>query len=205
MIRTFLTIFLFVIGSNTFAAGDPAAGKQKSGICVTCHGSDGNSVNPQWPSIAGQHPHYLERQMTAIKSGQHRQSPLMAPMVATMTEQDFADLAAYYASIPRRGTMADEQSIGLILLGEALYRGGNKERGTPACMGCHGPDGAGNNLAGFPMISEQHATYTAQQLEAFRDGTRTTDPQNMMQDIAGKLSDEEIRAVSEYLAGLRSQ
>ncbi len=127
----------------------------------------------------------------------------MAPMVGALTDQDIANLAAYFASLPRRATMANEQAMEQVALGEKLFRGGNKETGVPACMGCHGPDGAGNNLAGFPMVSAQHVTYTKMQLLAFRDGSRSNDPQGMMRDVAQRLSDEEIQAVSEYLAGLR--
>ena len=202
MSRTFFAVCIMLMSTATMAEGDIAAGQTSAALCAACHGPDGNSTNPEWPSIAGQHENYLASQIKAVQSGE-RPSPLMAPMVATLSAQDIDNLAAYFASLPRRGMMANEAAMESVALGEKLYRGGNKESGIPACMSCHGPDGTGNNLAGFPMIATQHAKYTSMQLLAYRDASRANDPQGMMRDIAARLTDEEIEAVSEYLAGLR--
>ena len=205
MIRTVFAV-LWVMAITTgaaSAAGDAKAGKTKAAICASCHGIDGNSTNPEWPSLAGQHPKYLTNQVIAFKQGTTRSNILMAPMIQAMTEQDIEDVAAFYATLPRRGMFADKNAKEVVALGERLYRAGKKETATAACMGCHGPNGAGNSLAGFPQIASQHATYTAMQLKMFRSGERSNDPQGMMRDAASKLTDDEIDALAQYLAGLR--
>jgi cytochrome c553 len=196
---TLVFICLFSLSSD-LAAGDAAAGKAKATVCAACHGVDGNSTNPDWPSLAGQHASYIADQVAIFQEGKLRTNPLMAPMIAGLSDQDREDIAAYFASQTRRGLFASGDAD--LELAEKLYRGGNAEKGTPACMACHGPDGSGNALARFPSIGGQHAKYTATQLLAYRDGTRSSDPQGMMRDIASRLSDVEIEALSEYLAGL---
>ena len=204
MIRTALTVLLLSLGITgaANAAGDAAAGKAKSALCAACHGADGNSTNPEWPSLAGQNEAYLTKQLVEFQEGKTRNNPVMAPMIANLNAQDVADVSAYFASLPRRGMFADKDAMEMIQKGERLYRGGNKEKGIAACMGCHGPDGSGNSLAGIPSLGNQHAKYTAMQLTAFRDGARTNDLNDMMQDVAERLTDDEIRAVSAYLTGL---
>lgn len=200
--KKFLTLVavscMFTAGP-AMAAGDAAAGKAKSAVCAACHGADGNSTNPVWPKLAGQNERYLVKQLQAFKGGEQRANALMAPMVANLSEQDMEDLAAYFASQPASGGYTSEERMAL---GKKIFHGGNGETGVAACMSCHGPDGSGNPLAGFPALAGQHAVYTASQLRAFRDGTRTSDPNEMMRYIGGRITDEEIDAVAEYAAGL---
>ncbi len=189
------------------AAGDPEAGEQKSQPCVACHGVAGVSVNPAWPNIAGQGEKYLIDQLHLFKD-KVRVNALMNPQAENLSDQDIKDLAAYYSSQePARGSAdPDKEYKGekLYEIGERIYRGGNSETGVPACMSCHGPDGAGNGPAKFPHLAGQHAAYTAATLRAYRSGDRyhPDDNLNMMKDIAAYMSDTEIDAVSEYISGL---
>lgn len=187
------------VGGAAFAAGDKAAGKQKSATCAACHGEDGNSINAEWPKLAGQHEDYIVKQLMEFKSGD-RVNATMASMAAPLSQQDMRDLAAYFASQPIKPGTADETKVAL---GEALYRGGNSASGVPACAACHAPNGMGNPAAKFPRLAGQHAKYTAIQLKAFRQGARANDAGAMMRNIAAKITDAEIEAVSEYIAGLR--
>lgn len=182
--------------------GDPVAGQSKAAVCSACHGADGNSANPMWPKIAGQNAPYLARQIHAIKNREGRDNAAaatMVPMVANLSDQDIADLAAYFATQSVEFGKADPGSIER---GERLFRGGDPDRGVPACMSCHGPAGRGNAPAAFPLLAGQHPAYTAKQLEAYRSGERTTDPNAMMRDVAQRLSDADIAALAEYLSGL---
>ncbi|MEZ5476235.1 MAG: c-type cytochrome [Thiolinea sp.] len=151
--------------------GDPAAGKTKSATCAACHGADGNSTNPEWPKLAGQTETYLFKQLKNFKAGQDadggRYNASMAPMVASLSEQDMADLAAYFSSQTAKPGSADETQVDL---GRQVYKGGNNESGVPACAACHGPNGTGNPAAKFPALAGQHAKYTEIQLQAFGKG-----------------------------------
>lgn len=170
------------------------------GQCAACHGPDGNSINPEWPSLAGQHPKYVIQQLQAYKSGE-RENPNMSAMVTNLSEDDMVALAEYYAEgAPKIGAIETEQ----IAAGEKLYRGGDKAKGIPACMACHGPNGAGNPAANYPALRGQHAKYTSIQLEAYRSGQRKTgaERKSMMQTIAAKMSDEDIASVARYLNAL---
>jgi cytochrome c553 len=181
------------------AAGDAAAGQAKAVTCSACHGADGNSLNPEWPSLAGQHESYTIKQLQAFKSGA-RQNVLMSGQAMGLSDQDMADLAAYFASQKPARKTADPA---LVKTGEQLYRGGNKVTGTPACLACHGPDGLGNITAAWPLVSGQHATYTATQLAAYRSGERSTDGDTqIMRNVAARLTDDEIKAVASYIQGL---
>ena len=206
MIRTALLAFsvLALTTSVSLAAGDANAGKGKAALCISCHGLDGNGSpsNAEWPALAGQHASYTADQIRAFQEGTTRSNLIMQPMIAGLTEQDIEDVAAYYESLPRRIRFADENARDEIAFGERLYRGGNIERGIPACMGCHGPAGTGNGPAGFPALANQTAEYTAIQLNLFKSGERSNDKNMMMQDVAAKLSSEDIQALSKYLAGL---
>ena len=193
------TVLLYTAVSFNALAGDPAAGEAKAAICASCHGPAGNSVNPQWPKLAGQHAGYTAKQIRDFKAGTTRNDALMAPMIAGLSEQDIEDIATYYASRSSTGGFASDE---LHALGERIYRGGNMQSGVPACIACHGPRGAGNGPAGFPRLAGQHATYTAKQLEDWRTGLRTNDPNGMMADAVRYLTPMETRAVSEYIAGL---
>jgi cytochrome c553 len=180
-------------------AGDAEAGRAKSTTCAACHGTDGNSPNPLWPNIAGQHESYIIASLQAYKDGV-RNDPLMTGMAAGLSEQDMMDLAAFYAGQERQALEADPE---LVELGERIYRGGNMESGVTACIACHGAQGRGNPAAGWPVIAGQHATYTAEELREYRAGNRVTDMNSMMRDIAGRMTDEEIEAVASYIQGLR--
>lgn len=185
--------------TTVHAEGDPQAGKAKAAACAACHGPDGNSPNGQWPTLASQHPRYIVYQLKAFKSGE-RQNPVMQGMAAGLSEQDMEDIAAYYAQQEIRIGSADPA---LVEKGQALYRGGDAENGIPACTACHGPSGLGNGPALYPRLSGQHAEYVALALRAYRDGQRTASPKaEMMSEIAGRLTDEQIRAVSSYVEGL---
>lgn len=181
------------------AAGSAEAGQAKAIVCAACHGVDGNSLNPEWPSIAGQNEAYLVRSMKAFKSGE-RSNVLMTAQAAPLGDQDIADLAAYFASKTRQPKTANPD---LVVTGERLYRGGNKDSGIGACIACHGPDGAGNAPAGYPAIGGQHAAYTAAQLKAYRSGERSSDANQMMRNTTARLTDAEIEAVASYIQGLR--
>ncbi|MBP9956159.1 c-type cytochrome [Geopseudomonas guangdongensis] len=181
------------------AAGDAAAGQAKTAVCGACHSPDGNSLAPNFPKLAGQGERYLLKQLNDIKSG-NRQVVEMTGLLTNLSDQDLADIAAYYASQTGSIGQADPK---LVERGEALFRGGNLEAGMPACTGCHSPNGAGNDLAGFPKLNGQHATYVAKQLTDFREGNRTNDGDSMiMRAIAAKLSNKDIEAVSSYIQGL---
>ncbi|GBL06246.1 cytochrome c [Glaciecola sp. KUL10] len=191
--------------SAVFAKGDPEAGKAKSMVCAACHGNDGNSMIPMNPKIAGQHEGYLYKQLSEFKLASQtggkegRNNAVMNGMAAPLSDQDMKDLAAYFAS---QDLKAGETPEDVIEAGEQLYRGGDEERGITACIACHGPDGKGMGLAGFPVISGQHAEYTKSQLEMFKSGQRNNDHNGMMRDIAKKLTDEDINILSKYVAGL---
>lgn len=180
-----------------YAAGDAGAGEAKSVACAACHGPDGNSPNPEWPKLAGQHPAYLVTQLHAFKAGQ-RQNAMMAPMAKNLSEQDMQDLAAYFAGQALKLTGAANAQ--LAEQGERLYRGGIAKRQVAACMGCHGPSGQGIPPR-FPRLSGQHAVYTQQQLLAFKAGRRRSDA-DIMTGIAFLLSEQEIKALAEYVSGL---
>jgi cytochrome c553 len=182
------------------AAGNKDAGQAKSATCVACHGMEGNSANPEWPSLAGQHASYVAKQLKHFKASE-RSNPLMTPMAMMLADQDVEDLAAYYAATAPKPTGEAEPSK--VKLGEKLYRSGNPAAGVPACAGCHGPTGAGNPGAAYPRIGGQHAVYAATQLRAYKSGARATDPNAMMRTITAKLSEQEIDAVASYLQGLR--
>lgn len=181
------------------AAGDKTAGKAKSAVCAGCHAADGNSVNPEWPKLAGQHESYIYKQLVEFKSGA-RQDALMAGQVAALSDQDMQDLAAYFAGQVGSEGQADEATLAE---GEALYRGGNNAAGIAACMGCHAPNGKGNPMAKFPALGGQHATYTINQLKNFRSGARANDAGKMMRNVAVRMTDAEIEAVANYIAGLK--
>ncbi len=180
------------------AAGDAAAGQTKAAACASCHGADGNSANPDWPKLAGQHDKYLVKQLTDFKAGD-RKNAMMAPMAAGLSEQDMADIAAFFASQTQNGGKADPAQVAA---GEKLYRGGNVTTGVAACMACHAPNGMGNPQANFPSLSGQHAAYIVIQLKNFRSGERANDAGKMMQNIAARMTDAEMLAVASYIEGL---
>lgn len=179
-----------------YAQGSVEAGGQKSAVCAACHGPDGNSPNPEWPSLAGQHQNYIVAQLRAFQEGS-RQDPLMTPMALGLSEQDMLDLAAFYHA---QAPVGKEAEPDLVEHGRQIYLGGDLERGIAACVACHGPTGRGNPLAGYPIVAGQHASYATATLNNYASGER---PNPIMQEIAVRMSDEDIRAVSAYLQGLR--
>ncbi len=181
------------------AAGDAAAGQAKAAVCIACHGPDGNSPNPQWPKLAGQHPSYIEKQLAEFKAGV-RKNELMLPMALMLSEQDMANVAAFFSSQQQAPGVADAEQVEL---GEKIYRGGNRATGVAACMACHGPSGIGNPAAKFPRISGQHAVYVEKALKDFRSGARANDMNKMMRGVASKMTDKEIAAVAQYVQGLQ--
>lgn len=179
--------------------GDAGAGAAKAAACIACHGPNGNSLNPEWPKLAGQHEDYLLKQLRAFKAGE-RQNELMTPMTAPLSEQDMRDIAAYFAAQAISEAQANAE---LLSAGERVYTGGNLESGVVACAGCHGPSGVGNPAAGFPRLAGQHAAYVAKALKDYRAGTRSSDLNGMMRGVANDLTDAEIAAVAEYVTNLR--
>ncbi|MGB5209561.1 MAG: c-type cytochrome [Gammaproteobacteria bacterium] len=179
--------------------GSAEAGKAKSAVCAACHGMDGNSINPEWPSLAGQHEDYIAVQLTAFQTGE-RQNVLMTPQAMNLSDQDKADLAAYYAAQMLTPKEADPK---LVERGKAIYLGGDPTRGISACIACHGPNGKGNPLADYPNVAGQYATYLASQLRLYASGERSSDPNRMMRSIASRMTDEDIRTVTAYMQGLR--
>jgi len=187
--------------SPTLAQGSAEAGQAKAAPCAACHGVDGNSVAPEWPSLAGQHASYIVRQLEAYQSGE-RQDVLMSAFANTLSAEDMRDLAAYFATLPavQRGSDPD-----LVELGQRVYRSGLPDRGVAACIACHGPAGRGNSLATYPVVRGQHATYVVNTLRAYASGDRRSDGtiNQMMRDIAITLREDEIQAVASYMQGLR--
>jgi cytochrome c553 len=184
---------------TTAQQGSVDAGRAKSATCAACHGVDGNSVTPDWPSLAGQHPEYIVKQLKAFKSGE-RKNVTMLPFAQMLSDQDALDVAAYFAAQKPTPKGADPA---LISLGQQIYRGGLPARGIPACIACHGPTGHGNPFAAFPRISWQHAPYVTKSLQDYKSGERTSDGANqMMRNVASLLKDDEIRALASYVQGL---
>jgi cytochrome c553 len=198
-----LSVSVALAAGTVHAAGNAAAGKEKATTlgCIACHGEDGNSPNPIWPKLASQHPSYLARQIGAFKAGD-RKDDAMSPMALMITtDEDLADLTAYFSSQKQQpGEAASPEQAAI---GQTLFRGGNSTSGVPACAGCHGPQGLGNAPANFPRIAGQHAAYVEKALKDYRAGVRTSDPNQMMRGVAGKLTDPEIAAVAAYLQGMK--
>lgn len=184
------------INSAAHAGGSVEAGQEKSVVCAACHGPDGNSFNPEWPSLAGQHAGFIVSQLQAFQDGV-RENPLMSPMAIGLSEQDMLDLAAFYAAQAPAALEADPD---LVERGQRIFKGGDLGRGITACIACHGPTGQGNPMANYPVVAGQHATYSLLSLQAYASGARRN---TMMQDIASRMTDEDMRAVSAFLQGLR--
>lgn len=205
-----LAVVVGALAAQSLAAqgvikGDPAKGQQiATQVCAACHAADGNSAISVNPGLAGQHPEYTYKQLVNFKpqggKPAERNNAVMAGMVANLSDDDMKNLAAYFASQKAKPGVARDAN--LVKQGEAIYRGGVAAKGVPACASCHSPNGAGMP-AQFPRLAGQHADYTSGQLKAFRVGQRANDAAQMMRGVAAKMSDQEIAAVSEYIAGLR--
>ena len=182
----------------TPAKVDAALGEQKyTAVCAACHAADGNSSIPANPKLAQQHPEYLVKQLQEFKSGK-RANAVMAGFAATLSDEDMKNIAAFLSKQKAKPGFAKDKQ--LVALGEKIWRGGVPDRQIAACAGCHSPNGAGIP-AQYPRLSGQHADYTVKQMVAFRDGTRANNA--VMQGVAAKMNDREIKAVSDYIAGLR--
>lgn len=218
MKKLLIAVFVLFGMTSAYAGGDAAAGKTKSAACAACHGADGNSLAAAFPKLAGQGERYLVKQMKDIQCGALSESeqkqrkcagrsvPQMAGQLDKLSDQDLADIAAYYAG---QAISVGQAKEALVQKGEAIYRGGISEKGVAACTACHSPTGKGNAPAGFPALSGQHADYVVAQLKAFRkaaDGDKTgrmnDGETSVMRDIAYRMSDADIEAVSSYVSGL---
>jgi cytochrome c553 len=201
------SLFATAIAAEPPAKGDAAAGATKAAVCGACHGATGNSVNPEWPSLAGQHHGYISEQLALLKAGV-RVAPVMAPMAMALSNEDMADLGAYFEQQTPAGL---EANADLWQAGEKLYRGGDTTRSIPGCLGCHGPNGRGNGPAHWPQIRSQQSGYVVNQLKNYAANARYVaangqqPPANaqIMQTIALRLSDADMKALAAYLQGLR--
>ena len=205
MNKTLAAIATILLASGSVSAeglleGSVEAGKAKAVVCGACHGIDGNSVNPEWPSLAAQHATYSYEQLMAFKNGL-RANPLMTGQAMALSEEDMRNLSVYYeAQAAASKSVADPDVIDK---GEQIYRGGIREKNVAACIACHGPTGQGNPAAAYPVIAGQYAVYAAKQLRDYTSGARKSDGSTrMMRDIASRLSEEEIIAVTSYIQGL---
>ncbi len=186
--------------ADPFAGGNAEAGAAKAVTCAACHGPGGNSVNPEWPKLAGQSSKYVYEQLVAFKTGK-RVQPIMQAQAAPLSEQEMRDLAAYFGAQKQQPGVANPASV---KTAEKLFRAGDAERALPACAGCHGPKGSGNPAAGYARIGGQHAPYTAGQLKIFRTGDRSQSVNSKtMAAVAAKLTDAEIEALASYVNGLQ--
>lgn len=210
------------IAQGASLLGDAKAGAAKAAVCGACHGVDGNSLAPNFPKLAGQNERYLQKQIHDIKAWDAETNPAkksstgrtvmeMTGILTNLNEQDIADVAAYFSSQNTQLSGAKKMEVqvnsGLkvdaLELGAKVYRAGNLASGVPACTGCHAPDGKGNAAAGFPRLSGQHPDYIEKQLTNFRAGNRTNDGDTMpMRGVAEKLSDADIKALANFIAGL---
>ena len=202
--KKFLTIALVLAAAGAAlqvqADGDAAAGKGKAAVCGACHGADGNSSGAQFPKLAGQNASYIQAQLNNFKSGK-RENAIMSGQAKGLSDQDIQDLAAYFSS---QTLQVGEAEAGQVKQGEQLYRNGNKAENVPACAACHSPDGSGNFSMKVPSLSGQHSAYVVTQLQNYAAGTRTTDPNKMMETIASRLSPAEMQAVGSYIEGLHA-
>lgn len=201
---------LFLSGAafaaDPFVGGDAEAGAGKAAVCGACHGPGGNSTNPAWPKLAGQHARYTREQLALLKSGE-RPDAVMNAQAANLSEQDMDDLSAYFASQSATPGIASPDAVALA---QPLYRNGVAERGLPACGSCHGPDGAGNAGAAYPRIGGQHADYLGKVLRDYRSRAAAVAAKEVkvsqntatMAEVAAKLSDAEIDALASYVNGL---
>lgn len=183
------------------AAGDAAAGQAASVTCAGCHGPDGNSMAPMWPKLAGQGADYLVKQLQDFKAGK-RTDPMMSGMAMPLTDEAMLNLAAYFSS--QKISAGVPGSAEQVALGKQIYTAGLADKGVAACTACHGVDGKGNAAAKFPALAAQHSAYVVKQLQAFRDGARNNDMNEMMRGVAKGLTDAQMEAVAAYISSLSS-
>jgi cytochrome c553 len=199
-VLTFIIIF-FINYSAHANSGNVEKGKLKSAQCAACHMSDGNSVVSIWPKIAGQHFGYIYKQLKHFKQGEKgpRYNPIMLGIVNNLSDEDLLDLSAYFSSMKMSEGKALSEHVEL---GRRIYHGGNVQNNIPACAACHDVRGQGNLAGKIPRLSGQHSDYTVDQLNKYKSGERSTDPNAIMRTISMKMSDEEMKAVSSYIEGL---
>ncbi|MFL0800946.1 MAG: cytochrome c4 [Agarilytica sp.] len=219
VLKSFLSVSLIGLSFGATAGGDISNGEKiAKAECVACHGENGNSATPMFPKLAGLGEKYLLKQLLDIQNGDgknpkapSRNISEMAGLLDSKSDQELLDLASYYAAQSLQLSGAKEIQVQVnsgakidgIELGTQVYRAGNLETGVPACTGCHSPRGLGNAPAGFPRIGGQHADYIEKQLRAFRAGDRTNDADGaVMREVAAKMTDAEIIAVSNFISGL---
>jgi cytochrome c553 len=193
-------VFGLVYTGNVLA-GNAETGKTKAAACGGCHGMDGNSMVPTFPKLAGQNEAYIVKQVKDFKANTTRKNDMMLGMVAALSEEDAADIGAYFQSQKLAQAATFDESK--IAAGRELFKGGKLQEGVPACQACHGPTGGGVAGAGYPQVGGQHVDYTIAQLKAFKDGSRTNDEKSLMRSIVDKLSDEDIIALANYIASLK--
>ena len=201
---------LFVTGILFFAtlsmvpaamAGNAEAGKTKAAACGGCHGMDGNSMIPAYPKLAGQNEAYIVKQINDFKANSTRQNAIMLGMVAALSDEDAADIGAYFQSQKLASAATFDESK--LAAGREIYKGGNLQTGVPACQACHGPNGSGTAGIGYPQLGGQYVDYTLAQLKAFKEGTRSNDDKMLMRSIVEKMSEEDMVAVANYIASLK--
>jgi cytochrome c553 len=188
--------------ADPFTGGNAEAGAAKAATCAACHGPGGNSSNPEWPKLAGQHATYLQHSLKVLRSGE-RKSPVMNAQAAKLTDDDIKDLAAYFAAQKPQPGVASPDAV---KVAQKIYRAGDPARGLPACGACHGPKGSGNAAAGYPRIGGQHAKYAALVLRQYYRGLAGAEVPHQntmtMAAVASKLTDAEIEALASYINGL---
>jgi cytochrome c553 len=201
---------LFVTGMLFFAAlsmvpaataGNAEAGKAKAAACGGCHGMDGNSMIPAYPKLAGQNEAYIVKQIHDFKANSTRQNAIMLGMAAGLSDEDAADIGAYYQSQKLAAAAPFDESK--LAAGRQIYKGGDLQKGVPACQACHGPNGAGTAGIGYPQLGGQYVDYTLAQLKAFKEGARSNDDKMLMRSIVEKMSEEDMVAVANYIASLK--
>jgi len=188
-----------IFSAAALPAGSAEKGATKAVVCQACHGQNGNSTNPEWPSLAGLGADYIAEQLKNFKEGK-RNNPIMMPNVMTLGTDDMADLGAYFGSLVNTGLEADPSYW---KAGEKLYRGGDPARGIPACMACHGPSGRGNEPAKFPALRGQRSVYVIKQLHDYASGARNTGPNGIMQTVSKRLTEDDMRGLASYVQGIR--
>lgn len=190
--------------SSSVEAGDVTAGAQKAAQCAACHGKDGNSINAQWPKLAGQNEKYLIKQIKDFRlgvkePGKGRVGAQMAGLWGNVSEEDAVNISAFFAAQQTQLGAVNKDSLEL---GKVIYFQGDAERGVPACVACHGASGKGLDAAGYPAVSGQFPEYAVKQLKAFAAGERNNDESAIMRDIAVRMSDKQIKAVADFMLGL---
>lgn len=193
-------VLMFAFAGGVHAAGDAEAGKTKAAACAGCHGMDGNSLVPTFPKLAGQGEKYIAKQLAEFKANDTRKNDMMLGMAAALSEQDMADIGAFYAAQKLAGPAPADQDKAA--KGKQLYKGGDLTNGIPACQACHGPRGGGVAGSGYPQVGGQYVDYTLAQLKAFRDGTRMNDDKMLMRSIMKDMTDEQLEALANYIATL---